>query len=191
MKGMLGMGKKNEEKQDEAFTLERFESQIKQARRFAGVGQLMGRAQSVEARAMLRLFENSEKILGAMSAEEKQDLQKLNAARKASLAESVGLTPKDVDDMMTQYDVARQTSDRLAQMKREGKPMPKTIEEMQKFAAENMGTLPRPGAPRPATQSAQPAPKAARVPRNALCPCGSKKKYKRCCGRDEPGVKAA
>lgn len=57
------------------------------------------------------------------------DLQ-LTAARRASLAESVGLTPKDVDDMMTQYDVARKTFDRLAQMKREGKPIPKTIEEV-------------------------------------------------------------
>jgi hypothetical protein len=54
-----------------------FESQVKQARRFAGLGQLVGQAKSAEARAMLRLFENSEKILAAISAEEKQDLHKV------------------------------------------------------------------------------------------------------------------
>lgn len=59
------------------FCCAEFESQVKQARRFAGLGQLVGQAKSAEARAMLRLFENSEKILAVMSAEEKQDLHKV------------------------------------------------------------------------------------------------------------------
>lgn len=59
-------------------------------------------------------------------------LLQFTEARKAAVAESVGLTSKDVDDMLTQYTVAKQTFDRLAQLKRDGKPMPKTIEEVSK-----------------------------------------------------------
>lgn len=54
----------------------------------------MGRAQSVEARAMLRLFENSEKILGAMSAAEKQDPEKVSRNFAPALPKLIHL-PQD------------------------------------------------------------------------------------------------
>jgi len=42
-------------------------------------------------------------------------------------------------------------------------------------------------APRRRPASAAPIAQAGRVPRNAMCPCGSGKKHKRCClGRDQP-----
>jgi hypothetical protein len=72
-------------------------------------------------------------------------LLQFTEVRKAAVAESVGLTSKDVDDMLTQYTVAKQTFDRLAQLKRDGKPMPKTIGEVSKSDFVTASCLVSPG----------------------------------------------
>jgi hypothetical protein len=38
------------------------------------------------------------------------------------------------------------------------------------------------------TKTENPSPTANQTPRNALCPCGSKLKFKRCCGKNAPPV---
>ncbi len=61
------------------------------------------------------------------------------------------------------------------------------------FAARDYATVPRPPAgggaedDEPGASRQEPRAEGA-IPRNALCPCGSGHKYKRCCGKDAPPV---
>ncbi len=61
---------------------------------------------------------------------------------------------------------------------------PRMTEKLEKAAAGEPGIETEPAAATPAPSPRPPAP----LPRNAACSCGSGLKYKRCCGRNAPGV---
>ncbi|GKV40404.1 hypothetical protein SLEP1_g48056 [Rubroshorea leprosula] len=61
----------------------------------------------------------------------------------------------------------------MEKLKEEGKPLPKSMGEVQKL----MGSTPLDLARSNLAKSGQ-------ISRNAPCPCGSQKRYKRCCGKD-------
>ena len=81
------------------------------------------------AQGTLRLFEN---IIMAMTPDEK-----LNAATEFSstsrerIASEVGCSVMQVDDCVARYRWMRSMTVRMAELKKEGKPMPKSIDELE------------------------------------------------------------
>ncbi|CAN1812864.1 hypothetical protein LINPERHAP1_LOCUS26664 [Linum perenne] len=75
---------------------------------------------------------------------------------------------------LSTFDPAGEAQAKLDKMKEEGKPMPKSLAEVQKL----MGNTPMDLARSNLAKSGQ-------ISRNAFFPCGSKKRYKKCCGKDK------
>jgi uncharacterized protein YecA (UPF0149 family) len=78
-----------------------------------------------------------------------------------------------VENALAKFTWAKEAQKKILELNKEGKPMPKSIAELQKLVGTNPLDLARSNL----AQSGQ-------VSRNAPCPCGSKKRYKRCCGKD-------
>ncbi|GAV64227.1 SEC-C domain-containing protein [Cephalotus follicularis] len=154
----------------ESFTLLRFADEMKNARKVGSFKQyIVGR--SSEA-TYADAFEKQEAIircLGGFDAtgENLQTNQKLEAAKKCNC------TITDVENALSKFTWAKEAHKKIERLKEEGKPLPKSIGEVQKLVGSTPLDLARSNLA-----------KSGRISRNALCPCGSKKRYKRCCGKD-------
>lgn len=80
-------------------------------------------------------------------------------------------TISEVENALSKYSWAKEAQKKMDKLKAEGKPIPKTFAEVQKL----MGSTPLDVARSNLANSGK-------LGRNAPCPCGSGKKYKRCCG---------
>ncbi|WCJ43996.1 hypothetical protein M5689_024694 [Euphorbia peplus] len=153
-----------------AFTLLRFADELKNARRIGSFKQfIVGR--SSEA-TFADAFEKMERVIRYLSQHDSTG-ENLNTAQKQEAAKRCDCTIADVEGALAQFIWAKQAQIKVQKLKDEGKPVPTSIAEVQKL----MGSTPLDMARSNLAKSGQ-------LSRNALCPCGSKKRYKRCCGKD-------
>ncbi|XP_059292681.1 uncharacterized protein LOC132046144 [Lycium ferocissimum] len=154
----------------ESFTLLRFADELGKARKLGTMKQyIVGR--SSEA-TFADAFEKQEAILQYLGAldptgENLQTIQKQEAAKHCKC------TISDVENTLAKFTWAKEAQKKIEKLKEQGKPMPKSLAEVQKL----MGSSPMDVARSNLAKSGQ-------ISRNAFCPCGSKKRYKRCCGKD-------
>jgi hypothetical protein len=74
-----------------------------------------------------------------------------------------------VEDVVAKYEWAKEANRRVMKLKEEGKPLPKSLDEVEAMMGGRWS----------AAASVNLA-KTGQLSRNAACPCGSGKKYKRC-----------
>ncbi|XP_065853308.1 uncharacterized protein [Euphorbia lathyris] len=163
---------KKEASQDtaESFTLIRFADELKNARRVGSFKQfIVGR--SSEA-TFADAFEKMERVIRYLSDLDSTG-ENLKTSHKQEAAKHCNCTIADVETALAQFNWAKEAQMKVQKLKEEGKPAPTSIAEVQKL----MGSTPLDMARSNLAKSGQ-------LSRNALCPCGSKKRYKRCCGKD-------
>ncbi|KAK4347088.1 hypothetical protein RND71_033427 [Anisodus tanguticus] len=154
----------------ESFTLLRFSDELGKARKLGTLKQyIVGRSSEV---TFADAFEKQQAILQYLGAldptgENLQTIQKQEAAKHCKC------TILDVENTLAKFTWAKEAQKKIEKLKEEGKPMPKSLAEVQKL----MGSSPMDVARSNLAKSGQ-------ISRNAFCPCGSKKRYKRCCGKD-------
>ncbi|ERN16926.1 hypothetical protein AMTR_s00057p00181010 [Amborella trichopoda] len=155
----------------ETFTLLNFADQLKMARKVGSFKQFMvGR--SSEA-TFSDAFEKQEAILRYLGTLDPTG-EHLESSQKSSAAKHCNCTIADVENTLSKYTWAKEAQKKIEKLKEEGKPIPTTMGEVQKL----MGSTPVDIARSNLAKSGQ-------ISRNALCPCGSKKRYKRCCGSSD------
>ncbi|KAJ4719590.1 Protein translocase subunit SecA like [Melia azedarach] len=154
----------------ESFTLLRFADELQKARKLGTLKQyIVGR--SSEA-TFSDAFEKQEAILRYLGAFDLNG-ENLQSSQKQEAAKHCNCTIAEVESALAKFTWAREAQKKIERLKEEGKPMPKSMAEIQKL----MGSTPLELARSNLAKSGQ-------ISRNALCPCGSKKRYKRCCGKD-------
>ncbi|KAI9084827.1 hypothetical protein K1719_033233 [Acacia pycnantha] len=154
----------------DSFTLLRFADEMKKARRVGAFKQYMvGR--SSEA-TFSDAFEKQEAIIRCLAGFDPTG-ENLQVVQKQEAAKHCNCTISDVENALSKFTWAKEAQKKIEKLKEEGKPMPKSIAEVQKLVGSNPLDLARSNLA-----------KSGQVSRNALCPCGSKKRYKRCCGKD-------
>ncbi|KAI7756882.1 hypothetical protein M8C21_027917 [Ambrosia artemisiifolia] len=158
----------NQDSKSQSFTLHQFADQLKNARKLGTLKQYMvGRSSEATFADAFVKQEAIIRVLGGFdpTGENIQPSQKQEAAKLCNC------TLADVENTLAKFTWAKEAEKKLQRMKEEGKPMPKNLAEVQKL----MGSTPLDIANSSMAKSGQ-------ISRNALCPCGSKKRYKRCCG---------
>ncbi|KAJ0703894.1 hypothetical protein HanPI659440_Chr14g0556541 [Helianthus annuus] len=158
----------NQDATSQSFTLLQFADQLKNARKLGTLKQyVVGRSSEATFSDAFTKQEAIIRVLGGFdpTGENIQPSQKQEAAKLCKC------TIADVENTLAKFTWAREAHKKLEKMKEEGKPMPKSLGEVQKL----MGSTPMDIANSSMAKSGQ-------ISRNALCPCGSKKRYKRCCG---------
>lgn len=199
--GMLG-GNREEISEMEGMTFDSYMSSLKMARRLGGLtGNAFGTSNASDpaAQGTLLLYE---KIYGAMLQEERSDPESaFNMTRRKEVAQQVGCSLDQVDNCIARFLWTKTMMTKLAQHRKQGKPMPTTIEEMERI----VGTWQsyKSTAPQGMPSSSSTAGKI-RIPPDAIHwkdgqPCGlagltvgrstkcpvKKKSYKACCGKFE------
>ncbi|KAI4369424.1 hypothetical protein MLD38_017863 [Melastoma candidum] len=154
----------------ESFTLLKFADELKNARRLGKFKQyIVGRSSEATFSDAFEKQEAIIRVLGGFDASG----DNLQTSQKQEAAKLCKCTIADVENALAKFTWAKQAHKKLEKMKEEGKPMPKSLAEVQKL----MGSTPLDLARSNLAKSGQ-------ISRNAVCPCGSGKRYKRCCGKD-------
>ncbi|XP_057961280.1 uncharacterized protein LOC131153171 [Malania oleifera] len=154
----------------ESFTLLRFADQLKNARKVGTFKQyIVGR--SSEA-TFADAFEKQEAIIRVLGGFDPMG-ENLHSSQKQAAAKQCNCTIAEVENALAKFTWAKEAQKKIEKLKQEGKPMPKSLAEVQKL----MGSTPLDLARSNLAKSGQ-------ISRNAFCPCGSKKRYKRCCGKE-------
>eukprot|EP00959_Pyramimonas_sp_CCMP1952_P222629 4654091-Pyramimonas_sp.AAC.1 len=120
-------------------------------------------------------------IIGAMTDEEKAVPAKISADAKKRIASKVGTSAQAVTDCIGKYNFMRNAVLKMGEIKRSGKELPKTWEEMEKLLGGGYRGVPGPGRQAAHVPGANVISEAGSRGKNAPCPCGSGKLYKRCC----------
>ncbi|KAK6797592.1 hypothetical protein RDI58_005294 [Solanum bulbocastanum] len=174
----------------ESFTLLRFADELGRAKKLGTLKQyVVGRGSEV---TFAEAFEKQQAILRYLGALDPTGelvmpgsanytveswqvpkVTNLQTIQKQQAAKHCKCTIVDVENMLAKFTWAKEAQMKLEKMKEEGKPLPKSMAEVQKL----MGSSPLDVARSNMAKSGQ-------ISRNAFCPCGSKKRYKRCCGKD-------
>ncbi|XP_057515747.1 uncharacterized protein LOC130797245 [Amaranthus tricolor] len=154
-----------------SFTLHRFADEMGKARKVGALKQyVVGR--SSEA-TFADAFEKQEAILRYLGNIDPNG-ENLQVSQKQEAAKHCKCTVADIENTLAKFVWAKEAQLKLQKLKKEGKPMPKSMAEVQKL----MGSTPLDLARSNMARSGQ-------ISRNAFCPCGSKKRYKRCCGQNK------
>ncbi|CAL5339665.1 unnamed protein product [Camellia sinensis] len=149
----------------QSFTLLRFADELKNARKLGTFKQyIVGR--SSEA-TFADAFEKQEAIIRCLGGFDNTG-ENLQSSQKQEAAKHCNCTIADVENTLAKFTWAKEAHKKVEKLKEEGKPMPKSLAEVQKL----MGSTPMDLARSNLAKSGQ-------ISRNALCPCGSKKRYKR------------
>ncbi|XP_068663725.1 uncharacterized protein [Aristolochia californica] len=98
----------------------------------------------------------------------------IQTSQKQIAAKECNCPIADVENALAKFTYAKEAMKKLENLKKEGKPLPKSWTELQKL----VGSTPLELARSNLAKSGQ-------LSRNAMCPCGSKKKYKWCCGKNK------
>uniref|UniRef100_A0A804R3Y6 Protein translocase subunit SecA n=1 Tax=Zea mays TaxID=4577 RepID=A0A804R3Y6_MAIZE len=154
-------GKKPEEASEaSSFTLIQFADTMEKARKLGTFKNFVAGRASEKHSAVLR-------YLGAIdpTGENLRNTDKINATKHCNC------TIADVEHILAKYTWAKEAQKKIAKLKEEGKPLPKSFNEVQNL----MGST-------PVDVGRSNLAKSGQISRNAFCPCGSKKRYKRCCG---------
>ncbi|KAF3783938.1 hypothetical protein EJ110_NYTH31256 [Nymphaea thermarum] len=177
------------------FTLLNFADELKSARKMGSFNQyIVGRS---SATTFKDAFEKQEAIIRHLGSFDPTG-EHLETSQKRSAAEHCNCTIADVENALSKFVWAKEAHKKMEKLKEQGKPMPKTLADVHTCACYNfvgndpettnnmhlhlqvqkmMGSSPLDLARSNLAKSGQ-------ISRNALCPCGSNKKYKRCCGKD-------
>ncbi|KAL9233255.1 hypothetical protein vseg_008276 [Gypsophila vaccaria] len=156
---------------EDSFTLLRFANELGTARKLGTLKKfVVGRGSEA---TFADAFEKQEAILRYLGKFNPYG-ENLQASQKQETAKQLKCTVADVENTLAKYTWAKEAQKKLQKLKDEGKPIPKTMAEVQKL----MGSTPMDVARNSMAQSGS-------ISRNAFCPCGSKKRYKRCCGQDK------
>ncbi|TKY61421.1 translocase subunit SecA 1 [Spatholobus suberectus] len=154
----------------DSFTLLRFADEMKNARRIGAFKEFMvGRSSEVTFSTAFEKYEAIIRYLGGLD----PTGENLQTAQKQEAAKHCNCTIADVENALSKFTWAKEAQKKIEKLKEEGKPMPKSFAEVQKLVGSTPLDLAR-------SNLAQ----AGQISRNALCPCGSMKRYKRCCGKD-------
>lgn len=154
----------------DSFTLLQFADSMKYARRAGTLKEYVaGRSSEVTLVEVMKKQEEIIRFLGGLD----PTGENLQASQKQEAAKHCSCTIADVENVLAKFVWAKQAEKKVKKLKEENKPIPTTMAEMQKL----MGSTPMDLARSNLAKSGQ-------LSRNAMCPCGSKKKYKRCCGKD-------
>ncbi|WOK94129.1 hypothetical protein Cni_G02831 [Canna indica] len=97
--------------------------------------------------------------------------ENLKNSHKQDATKHCKCTIADVEHILAKYAWSIEAQKKIEKLKEEGKPLPTSFSEVQKL----MGSTPLDLARSNMAKNGQ-------ISRNALCPCKSGKKYKRCCG---------
>nr|GEU34206.1 hypothetical protein [Tanacetum cinerariifolium] len=152
----------------QSFTLFKFADELKNARRLGTFKQYMvGR--SSEA-TFADAFEKQEAIIRFLGGYDPSG-DNIQPSQKQEAAKKLNCTIAEVENTLAKFTWAKEAQRKIEKLKEEGKPMPNSLAEVKKL----MGSTPMDVAQSNMAKSGQ-------ISRNALCPCGSKKRYKRCCG---------
>ncbi|XP_071735439.1 uncharacterized protein [Rutidosis leptorrhynchoides] len=158
----------NQDAASQSFTLLKFADELKNARKLGTFKQYMvGR--SSEA-TFADAFEKQEAIIRFLGGFDNTG-ENIQPSQKQEAAKKLNCTIADVENTLAKFTWAKEAQRKIEKLKEDGKPMPKSLAEVQKI----MGSTPMDVAQSNMAKSGQ-------ISRNALCPCGSKKRYKRCCG---------
>ncbi|XP_050885676.1 uncharacterized protein LOC127091159 [Lathyrus oleraceus] len=147
-----------------------FADEMKKARKIGAFKEYMvGRSSEV---TFATVFEKYEAIIRYLAAFDYTG-ENLKTSHKQEAAKHCNCTIADVENALAKFTWAKEAQKKIQELNKEGKPMPKNIAELQKLVGTNPLDLARSNLA-----------KSGQVSRNAPCPCGSKKRYKRCCGKD-------
>jgi len=148
--------------------------------------------QDTLAQGNIRLFED---IIGAMNPDEKADLSLFDAAARQQVALKCCCTVSQVNDCIAKFEWVKQMMAQMASLKRQGKPIPSSLEELeqsghiiswrQKRHQEEDSEFPGTGVvPRGQLDSkGRPCPlRGMNVGRSTKCRL-TKKSWKSCCGK--------
>ncbi|KAL9253580.1 hypothetical protein AKJ16_DCAP25841 [Drosera capensis] len=94
--------------------------------------------------------------------------ENLKISQKQEAAKQCNCTIADIENTLAKFMWAKEAQSKMQKLQEEGKPLPKSMAEVQKL----MGSTPLDLARSNLAKSGQ-------ISRNALCPCGSKKRYKK------------
>ncbi|KAF5206404.1 translocase subunit SecA-like [Thalictrum thalictroides] len=172
IKGVFTGNKPSTEEQStssQSFTLLGFAEQMKTARKLGSFKQYMVGGNSDATMAALEKHEAIIRYLGGFD----PSGQNINPSQKQETAKKLNCSIQDVEGALSKFMWAKEAQKKMEKLKAEGKPMPKNLNEVQEL----MGSTPMDLARSNLLKTGQ-------VSRNAMCPCGSKKRYKRCCGKD-------
>jgi hypothetical protein len=195
-------GNREEISQLENLSMDDFGEGLKQARRMGALTGFAGGTSSASdpaAQGTLRLFES---IIAAMTTDEKQNAAtQFSSNSRERIAAEVGCSVAQVDDCVARYRWMRSMTVRMAELKKEGKPMPKSIDELEAMlgtwkqhkqvhasAPGDRGSgsggleVPMGAVSRLKKGVACPLAGLKTVGKNTKCPL-TKKSYKACCGR--------
>lgn len=152
------------------FTLLNFADEMKKARKVGAFKEyIVGRSSEVTFSTAIEKYEVIIRYLAAFD----YTGENLTTNQKHEAAKHCNCTIAEVENALAKFTWAKEAHKKIPKLNQEGKPMPKNMAELQKM----VGTNPMDIAKSNLAKSGQ-------VSRNALCPCGSKKRYKRCCGKD-------
>lgn len=115
----------------ESMTLDSYAKSLKTARQIGAVTGFVGgtsRIQDPLAQGNLRLYED---IVGAMTVEEKADLSEFTVTARQRVASEIGCTVCQVDDCIAKFEWMKQMTTQMAALKRQGKPIPKSVEDLE------------------------------------------------------------
>lgn len=161
-------GRKNE---PESFTLLQFAEQMRSARKLGKLkNYVVGR--SSEA-TFADSFQKQEAIIRYLGGVDPNG-ENIGPSQKMEAAKQCKCTVADVENVLSKFTWAKAAQTKMEQLKAEGKPLPKSMAEIQKL----MGSTPLDVARSNLAKSGQ-------ISRNKPCPCGSGKLYKRCCGKEK------
>ncbi|KAL9259685.1 UPF0481 protein-like protein [Drosera capensis] len=150
---------------DQSFTLLRFADEMGKARKLGTLKQyIVGR--SSEA-TFSEAFGKQEAILRYLGGIDPTG-ENLKISQKQEAAKQCNCTIADIENTLAKFMWAKEAQSKMQKLQEEGKPLPKSMAEVQKL----MGSTPLDLARSNLAKSGQ-------ISRNALCPCGSKKRYKK------------
>lgn len=156
-------GNKDSSSTSTEFSLIDFVNQMEKAKQFG----MMKRSSDP---SVSEAFKKQSAILSFLGAIDPSG-ENLKPNHKQDAIKQCKCTIAEVENALAKYKWAKEAQKKIDKLKEEGKPLPKSFAEVQKL----MGTTPLDGARSNLANSGK-------LGRNAPCPCGSGKKYKRCCG---------
>lgn len=143
-----------------------FADQLKQARNFGSLTQFGRGLPKGGEQVVARSLEFQEKIVRAMTDQEKSDLSLVSDNKKsiychfclrcnfsslesaqfgpderARVAKECGCRIEDVNSVITKYNWFKEAAKKVAERKREGKPMPKTLTEVRSVINESLWNI--------------------------------------------------
>ncbi|KAK3282800.1 hypothetical protein CYMTET_9476 [Cymbomonas tetramitiformis] len=180
---------------EKGFTIDEYATQLKRARQLGSMTDYLPQAMKDKVGTgttgeAMKMYQRAEDIVSSMTPEEKTNPNLIPPSARARIATQVGCNPHEIDDTISKYEWMKRAVDKMAEMKKDGKPLPQDMKGLEAAAGGPWRPPPRKptGNPldgRKISAGMQVVTQNSALPgRNAPCPCGSGKRHKRCCWKD-------